>query len=419
MKEKNNYFLGILGALIGGLIFTIPWILVYVYGNMILSLLALVVAFGAYKFYKLFKGKVTKRTPLIIGIVSILCISLATLVIIPVLLVYQKGFGFHMEILEMLYKNSEFMGALLQEYIVSVLFTVLGISGIIRTIQSEAYDTGHKVDAKDILEYSYDEQINKLEEIYSAYNAFDRNRMVPTTLILNELPPQRGKNFFNQMKKSGIIVVKFGKTYFDKEAVNNKDAARINRKTSQTNSFLVGLLLTVALIGSIAVCVILTTNDNSSKTEEKMDNLKTFNYKDITIKLPDTFKEEKADGYKYYRNYGYGLVTDVVLEEYELTDTIQNEYEYFKGDYLKELEYTLISQEDYKKDNLLGHKLVLKSQEYPNEYCVIYGMFGSYTYLISYYTVLDNATDQDIQNFVNKTEEYQKNVTINKDSAKI
>ena len=38
MKGKN-YVLGIIGGLIGGFIASNPWILMYVYGNMILSLL--------------------------------------------------------------------------------------------------------------------------------------------------------------------------------------------------------------------------------------------------------------------------------------------------------------------------------------------------------------------------------------------
>ena len=40
MKEKNNNLLGILGAVLGAFIGAIPWILVYVYGNLMFSFLA-------------------------------------------------------------------------------------------------------------------------------------------------------------------------------------------------------------------------------------------------------------------------------------------------------------------------------------------------------------------------------------------
>ena len=58
MNENKSYIKGILGGVIGGIIATIPWILMYVYGEMILSLLAILIAMGVLKGYQLFKGKV-------------------------------------------------------------------------------------------------------------------------------------------------------------------------------------------------------------------------------------------------------------------------------------------------------------------------------------------------------------------------
>ena len=53
MKEKNNNLLGILGAVLGAFIGAIPWILVYVYGNLMFSFLAFVIALTAFKGYTL------------------------------------------------------------------------------------------------------------------------------------------------------------------------------------------------------------------------------------------------------------------------------------------------------------------------------------------------------------------------------
>ena len=76
MEEKNNYLKGFIGGLIGAIIFGIPWVVMYVYGGYILSILALLIGYGAYKFYKLFGGKTTKKTGLIITIISIIVIIL-------------------------------------------------------------------------------------------------------------------------------------------------------------------------------------------------------------------------------------------------------------------------------------------------------------------------------------------------------
>ena len=41
MKDENNNLLGILGAILGAFIGAIPWILVYVYGNLMFSISAI------------------------------------------------------------------------------------------------------------------------------------------------------------------------------------------------------------------------------------------------------------------------------------------------------------------------------------------------------------------------------------------
>ena len=63
----------------------------YVYGNMILSLLAIIIALGVLKGYQLFKGKVDDKLPVIIIVISIICVTVSTLIIIPLLLIAKEG----------------------------------------------------------------------------------------------------------------------------------------------------------------------------------------------------------------------------------------------------------------------------------------------------------------------------------------
>ena len=69
-KVKNNYVLGVLGALIGAFVGSIPWILMYVYGNMMYSLLAILIVLCSYYGYKITKAKIDRKLPVILSITS-------------------------------------------------------------------------------------------------------------------------------------------------------------------------------------------------------------------------------------------------------------------------------------------------------------------------------------------------------------
>ena len=94
---EKSYLKGILGALLGGIIASIPWILVYVYANMMFSVLAIFIAMGALKGYQLFKGKIDKKLSIIITVVSLLSVVVSTLLIIPCLLLLKESIGISIE----------------------------------------------------------------------------------------------------------------------------------------------------------------------------------------------------------------------------------------------------------------------------------------------------------------------------------
>ena len=116
-EQKKSIVFGIIGAIIGAMIATIPWVLMYVYGEMILSLLAILIAMGALMGYQLFKGKITKQLPIIISIIPMTWNNV-----------------------EILYQSTEFKNALFKDLAISVAFTILGISGVIANIKKQLAD---------------------------------------------------------------------------------------------------------------------------------------------------------------------------------------------------------------------------------------------------------------------------------------
>ena len=58
---SNKFFKGIIGSILGAIIFSIPWILIYVYANYILSILSAIIAYGSLLFYKKFGGEIKQK----------------------------------------------------------------------------------------------------------------------------------------------------------------------------------------------------------------------------------------------------------------------------------------------------------------------------------------------------------------------
>ncbi len=72
--EDKNYLLGFIGALIGGIISSIPWIVLQLHFDTVAAVLAYLIVIGAFKSYTLFKGKVGKLTKWIIAFVAIVSV---------------------------------------------------------------------------------------------------------------------------------------------------------------------------------------------------------------------------------------------------------------------------------------------------------------------------------------------------------
>ena len=133
----KKYVLGILGGLICGLVAALPWILVYIFGEMILSLLAIPIAIGVNWGYRKFGGTVDKKLPIIIIVISLLIVLLVCFVILPLGMLAYYSYDVSLSNLTLLYGNSEFVGAIMKDSLFSIVFAILGISGIVSKVRNE------------------------------------------------------------------------------------------------------------------------------------------------------------------------------------------------------------------------------------------------------------------------------------------
>ena len=131
----RNYTKGIIGALIGGLIAAIPWILLYICCGMMCSYFAFIIGIGALKGYQ-YKGLTDRKLPKIIMTVSIIIITIVTFIIIPSILLIQGNGTVSINDLITLYSFNVFTSSIIKNYAIAVLFTFLGLRGVMNQINA-------------------------------------------------------------------------------------------------------------------------------------------------------------------------------------------------------------------------------------------------------------------------------------------
>ncbi len=417
----NQKVKGIIGALLGALIFSIPWVIVYVYLNYILSILALLIAYGSLLFYKKFGGIITKKTSVLITISSLLAITVSTFLIMPILLIAKEGNGLDLSYLEVLYASKEFTTALTHDYIISVIFTFLGIGGIIANINKEAYtnkiDTSNGNSEEDITKATLEEQIKYIEKIYEKYDAFSKETSVPSNIITLDLSNK--VSLFYKMKKLGYIVTSsFNKTYFDKDALDNPVKAKRNVKNNTLKPALLTVLL-VIILGFVLI-IVSPEEDNDIDPDNNITE-KLYTYSNISLTLPNTFKEDtNYTDYKTYSNYDLNsYVFQIMLDENTYSKeeyTTSKEYYEAYLEYLKE-SFTIIETSESTLNSYLGYKVLSSSIEYPDEHYYTFITFDkNNVYTTLYFTSTEEiniSKEEYLNNFKKEVESYQKTLKIN------
>ena len=256
-EVKNNYVLGVIGALIGALIGAIPWILCYVFANMIYAILSIVIVLGGFYGYKLTKAKIDKKLPIILSIVSFISITVTMFIFIPLAWMAKEEIPITMDNFMFMYQYDEFTGAIIGDYIISLLFCVLVISGIIYNLNKQIKQG---VDSKDIKILTQDasndafskEDIEKVKNIFEKNDAMDKKHLITRELIMEDIEREfgadKGNKIFEYLKAEKIIKKKSSKFYFSEKAQNSAFY-----RYGLTNLKTVGIILAIAIIAGVAI----------------------------------------------------------------------------------------------------------------------------------------------------------------------
>lgn len=429
-NNSKHYFLGTLGAIIGAFVASIPWILMYVYGNMILAALSILIAIGALKGYQIFKGTIDKKLPVIISIVSLLAVIITTLLIIPMLLIMQDGYAPTIENFQLLYGNEEFLSAIIHDLIISIIFTILGISGVISNINKQINDSSTPLKEIKISStlsdpnqfVNQDQAVHSVKDVFINHDAMSKETAIDKNTILTELKElENGKQLFNTLRTQQIIRKYKGKYYFSEKA---------EKSVGYRFGLLFGKVMIVVIIIVIAMISLIVLLDNSADDNTTKNSLtndisqsttKTTCYSlpsfGMEFTLPDNmyfasdsdleyiFGSSAADFYEfalYNQEDLFSCFTKKIDE-----DELDSYYDSLKESFEEDADYKIIS--DYKEETISGFKFTtIEAQAYVdgtlfNDVCLIY--FKNNKLLVFEYTYLAKNAEKSrdvLKSIINK-----------------
>lgn len=306
-KENGNYLLGTIGAILGGIIGAIPWALVYYFANLNTALLAILVGFGAIKGYTLFKGKFTKKTKILISLISLIVLVAVDLIGLP--LIYAVTYSVDLKAF-----YTQMKSEIIHDLIFTVLFGFIGIGYAINKIntilakqQIEKNKPGEEIDSEELRKTQIDNSLFKenkndidiLRKVFERLNAFDKKTAVEKQLILEELEKENIENaekLFKSYKRLDIIKKSKGKFYYS-----------VKSEKFATKGYWIWycIILFVVIFTNVA--------NDTDKTQENYDDINTntvisskvdytydFNGKDIQINVPSEFVSTYEEEYDYY-----------------------------------------------------------------------------------------------------------------------
>ena len=126
--ETARYIKASIGGFLGGILFSLPWLLLHFFSPITLPFLAFLIAIGVNKGYRKFNGRVNKKLPKFIIGLSILILVLIYFIIFPL------EYGSLKSVLDIAYWK-----IIMRETIISL---VCAIAGIYKTVEDILYEIG-------------------------------------------------------------------------------------------------------------------------------------------------------------------------------------------------------------------------------------------------------------------------------------
>lgn len=378
-KKKGSYITGTIGAILGGLVASIPWILTYTFANMIVAALAIIIAGGAFLGYKIFKGKIGKAFPVIITIVSLLVVTIVTTVICPSILMIQSGYPITLDNLVSLYiseARTNVRDAIIQDLIVSLAFTAIGIAAIVHSISVQIKNgvAGDKIQFNTVAMYEelkkqVKEQSETVKQACMGLNCMSKENKATKQEIINELEMtynlehKKAKQYFATCASYKLLKKNKGKYYYDEaEEVLKIENLNPRRVSSEKRILIIIVALTIGIVIGILAFNLNKENYTIAGTNVQLEIADTQNFYGTQEEIINAFGEEAASYYDFIvfdKNEKYELYGQVISKEYyenvDFTTVIQEDRNYYAPyvgeDIISEVEDKKLGKDTFKSYN--------------------------------------------------------------------
>lgn len=329
-KVKNRYVIGSIGALIGAVIGSIPWILSYVFANMIYAILSVVIVVCAFYGYKLTKAKMDKKLPVILSIVSFIAITVTMLVAIPLIYMAKEGVTISFETFRTIYQIEEVSSVILTDYVISLIFCTLVIGCIIYNLNKQIK---HGVKVIRIITKSVEnemfsnEDIEKAREVFERNDALSKKNPIAKELIVEDLQREFGQNkgsrIFEYLRIENIIKKKSNKYYFSEKAQNSP---YYRYEFTNVKIFIIVLIIAVAIAALMYFTKTYPGNSENANTlvEEEITpgeviSSYTIENTDITLNFEEDMIKLSEDQIAEYYGKPYAAAYDAIItsEDFE------------------------------------------------------------------------------------------------------
>lgn len=404
IERKENYFFGVLGAILGGLVIAIPLAFVYIYSELPL-LLAITVLFPLFEFYmyKWFKGKIDTKLPIILLIVTVINILIMMLLVIPIALSIKANLPITILAIKSVYSNTKTALAIVQDCLTSLVISMLGVymvSAIIKrklllnifNINLFSSDNKERIDLKE-------KAIEVLKPKFEKYEAIQKQKTISKEEILADLKDTHSGEYFEYLKQLNIIIKHKGKYYYSQDDEKNI------KQHYQTEKLLGVIGLTVILLVIIYFSFTLMINKNTNKVYNNDVN---FNIDTSWNSLGDNSGET---GWIYYKKIDENS-NSLYPETIEITYDKSASTQYTSISDLKSiLELYINNSSNYDKYSMnifttsKGYDSIELTVKYENITEIDYYIYNEGK--IAYVTAISYTSDEDV---LEELEEYSKDV---------